>query len=82
MEQKKELIALIESIDNDKAFNYLLGFVKMFCEQYLYFRDGKWTKQGVSMEQELREMMEKIYKNENALHRIHSFVRIFIQRYM
>lgn len=34
------------------------------------------------MEQELREMMEKIYKNENALHRIHSFVRIFIQRYM
>ena len=32
MEQKKELIALIESIDNDKAINYLLDFVKMFCE--------------------------------------------------
>lgn len=34
------------------------------------------------MEQELREMMEQIYKNKNALRRIHSFVKIFIKRYM
>jgi len=44
MEQKKELIALIESIEDEKAFNYLLGFVKFFCNRYMYFVDGKWIK--------------------------------------
>lgn len=44
MEQKKELIALIESIEDEKAFNYLLGFVKAFCNRYMRFADGKWTR--------------------------------------
>lgn len=44
MEQKKELIELIDSIEYEKAFEHLLGFVKVFCQRYLYFIDGKWTR--------------------------------------
>ncbi len=44
MEQKKELIALIESIEDEKAFKYLLGFVQAFCNRYMHFVDGKWVK--------------------------------------
>ena len=44
MEQKKELITLIESIEDEKAFEYLLGFVKVFCKRYMRFVDGKWIK--------------------------------------
>ena len=44
MEQKKELIALIESIEDEKAFNYLLGFVNAGCNRYMHFVDGKWTR--------------------------------------
>lgn len=44
IEQKKELIKLIESIEDEKAFKYLLSFVKAFCNRYMYFVDGKWTR--------------------------------------
>ena len=44
MDLKKELISLIESIECEKALQYLLDFTKAFCNHYLYFVNGKWTR--------------------------------------
>lgn len=44
MEKKEELIALTESIQDEKALAYILGFVKAFCQRYMYFKDGKWIR--------------------------------------
>lgn len=44
--KKDELINLINSIENKKAISYLLGFVKDFCNHYLYFVDKKWIRPG------------------------------------
>ncbi len=34
------------------------------------------------MREELETMMQKIYENENALRYMHSFVKLFIERYL
>jgi len=44
MDQKKELIELIEKIECNKALQYLLNFTKAFVERYLCFVNGKWTR--------------------------------------
>ena len=41
MEQKKELMNLIESIESKKALQYLLDFTKAFAKYYLTLKDGK-----------------------------------------
>ena len=44
MEQKKELISLIEAIECEKALQYLLDFTKAFVKHYMYYKDCKWIK--------------------------------------
>lgn len=51
MNEKKELIDIINSIKSDKAIRYITGFVKVFLKRYMYFKDGKyydWTKEKVN----------------------------------